>query len=121
MHLFFDWKWDVSPLVDFKHHYGSDWFRTYRAEIGALSAFLFHHCEWSNLVWDHMLEVGCSEYPEHPDYPFTEVHNMIARNRKWHRENTNISPGFYSPDDILLFIGRVKNEYMLWRKKNCFA
>jgi len=121
LHLFFDWKWDTGPLADYKNHYGDDWFRTYRAEIGALSAYLFHHCAWSNLIWDTMLAVRGSEYPERSDYLFTEVYDMIDRNRTWHRENADISPAFYSPDDILLLIGRVKNEYDIWRKTNGYV
>ena len=121
LHLFFDWKWDMGPGADFMNQHSGQSFGDYRKEIGALSACLFHHCEWSGLLWDNMLAVKRMEYPPMQDYLFAEIHGMIERNRTWHKENAGISPTFYSINAILRLISDVKNEYVCWRKVNCYG
>ena len=59
LHLYVDWKWKTSHMVDFANKTGEKWFLPYREEIGKITAYAYHNSDWSHELYDQL---------EHWDY-----------------------------------------------------
>lgn len=116
LHLFLDWKWDVSIREDFMKKTGENWFLKYRDELSLAGGFMYHHIVWGKIIWEQMdlYDVSSLEIIDGPTN--SELKNFISRNRKWHNEN-NIGPSTtFMPEMIESFTDKVAKEYVIWRK-----
>jgi len=116
LHLFLDWKWDISVKKEFIKKTGENWFATYRYELGLASNFAFHYTEWSEKIWQQMDLCDISHYGIVDGATSSELKDFISRGNKWHNEN-NIGPSTaFLPDFIELFTDNIIQEYLNWRE-----
>lgn len=107
LHLYCDYYWDIEAITNFYIHDTSSYnFINYRNEIAIASAWLYHTKEWSDKVWQMMLDI--------PGKTKDEI-SFINRNHKWHSENNLGQPTFFTPDYIESFTDTVTKRYIKWR------
>ncbi|MHB1483359.1 MAG: hypothetical protein ACYCYI_01725 [Saccharofermentanales bacterium] len=116
LHLFLDWKWDVSVRDDFMKNTGEYWFSKYRDELSLAGGFMYHHVSWSKIIWEQMDLYDVSTFKIVDGATNLELKNFISRNKMWHSEN-NIGPSIaFIPEMIESFTDKVAEEYVIWRK-----
>lgn len=115
LHLYLDYKWDIGPMKSFIEGYkGESWLQAYRHEIGLASAWLYHHTNWSQRVWDEMESYPTSLYKNTYGFDKEEIARLISNNHSWHSEN-NIGPStFYPPDFTEEFTSKIAIEFGEW-------
>ena len=115
LHLFVDWKWDVSVKEEYIARTGENWFPKYRHELGLSSSFAFHHTDWSREIWRQIDSCDISDYGLVNGATAEEVKELISRNSKWHHD-FNIGPSAAFPPELIeSFIDRVVKDYSIWR------
>lgn len=116
LHLYLDWKWDVSVKAEYIQKTGEDWFKTYRHELGLASNYAYNHLEWSGRVWEEMDRYHISGYGSVDGATADELESFIHYGCQWHHEN-NIGPSTaFLPEMIETFTDKVAKEYTTWRK-----
>ena len=116
LHLYLDWKWDVSFLMKFMTEHGENWVHAYRNEIGLLSAYFYNQLDWSRCAWTQMLDY--SEGYGNDDYSGEDIRKMVERNYNWHENNLEVFPQYFSPNDVVQFVNETVAEYKMWSNKN---
>ena len=118
LHLYCDWKWDLTIRQKYIDDTGDDWFVTYRNQLGLAGSYAFHHIEWAKQIWLEMDALDTGSYGTTPFATVEDVKTFVSRNNKWHNDNiTDPSPAF-TPDVIDGFAAQIAREYMDWRKVN---
>ena len=114
LHLFLDWKWDGTYIAAFQKAHGADWFLPYRAEIGAVSARLYHMTN-SRQVWQSMADLDPAEFGHFNGTNGEQIHDLILRSHDFHQNNPDM-PGFYTFEQVFEFIEGAAREYGAWRQ-----
>mgnify|MGYP000938055346 CR=1 FL=1 len=115
LHLFLDWKWDISVRDEYIKNTGGDWYLTYRDEIRRVSANLYHNTPWAHELWKLMDEYDLTKCGNIPGATTQELKELISENRVWHDEN-NVGPSLlYPPEFIEEFTDRVAREFISFR------
>ena len=115
LHLFLDWKWDFTHMAAFKQSRGADWFLPYRAEIGALSARLYHMTGSRN-IWQSMSDCNPANFGQFGGTNSGQIHDLILRSHTFHQTNPD-TPEFYTFEQVFDFIKTSAREYKEWRDK----
>lgn len=116
LHLFLDWKWDISIREDFMKKTGENWFPKYRDELSLAGGFMYHHTAWGKIIWEQMDLYDVSNFKIVDSATNGELKDFISRNKKWHSEN-NIGPSTaFIPEMIEVFTDKVAKEYVVWRE-----
>lgn len=117
MHLFLDYQWDESPLKNHRESFSDNsWFPSYRKEIGLASAYMFHHTNWGEELWNEMMNYPKERYSIYSEFPCTGIHDFINRNGKWHKETECEPSRVFTPEYIETFTSEAAAEFKKWLK-----
>ncbi|MDR1765443.1 MAG: hypothetical protein LBR77_05025 [Lachnospiraceae bacterium] len=115
LHMFVDWKWDLSMRDAYIERMGDDWFADYRNQVSMAGSFIYHRAWWAEGVWEAMEAVPLGDYGVTPFAAPGDVRAFLVSNHHWHRErNTGPSQAF-PPDVVSEFARRTAHEFMEWR------
>ncbi|MCL2198174.1 MAG: hypothetical protein FWB80_04545 [Defluviitaleaceae bacterium] len=117
LHLYADWKWDISILQEFIEKSDASWFATYRYENGLASNYAFQKAKWLKPVFDKIAEVNPNDYGKIPGASPEKIKEYITKTYKWHTENITAPSSAFPPDVIEKFTSQCAEEYLLWRKE----
>ena len=115
LHLYTDWKWKTTYLVDFINKTEGRWYPQYAEEIGKLTAYAFHNTEWAQKLWEQMEQ--CDEFGFRETTFIMEkegVKEMIRAQKRWQTENKTGPSEAFPPTLIETFANKTAAEFILW-------
>jgi hypothetical protein len=115
LHLFTDWKWDLSYLRAYRRQKGEGWFLPYREELNRAGSWAFHHSDWAKPLWQAMQSV--EEFGATPGATAEEVRALAQRNYLWHCEHRLEASAVFPPETLEQFARQTAREYEDWRKR----
>jgi len=114
LHLYVDWKWDSTHMIDFANEIEGSWHPQYLEELGLMSAYAFHNTEWAYKLLEQMeLWDGCG-FVETEFITKENIYSYIHRIRKWHIENKLNASTAFSPELIEKFATDTADDFNKW-------
>ena len=114
LHLFVDWKWDKTWVVDYFSRNGDKRLSSYHDEIGVMSASAFHNNKWAHGLWKQLEAWDGNGFVEIAHIHKDNIIDMIQHVHKWHTAN-NIGPSVVFPPDLVgKFATDTANDFVRW-------
>ena len=108
-HLYYDWLWDRAVRPDFERL----GIRAYRAEICDASVFWYHTADWSEALWDRIVNCSAADYLGR-GYPAGLVYDYVTENRLWHRRSSAPPSAAFPPDFCRAFTREAAAKWAEW-------
>jgi len=114
LHLYVDWKWKTTYLVDFINKIGDEWFLKYRKEIGKITAYAFHNTEWAFELYKQLENWDCGGFVEIEFITEENIKEFISRSKKWQIENKLEASAAFPPPLIEKFANDTADDFIKW-------
>ena len=87
--------------------------RAYRAEICDASVFWYHTADWSEALWDRIVNCSAADYLGR-GYPAGLVYDYVTENRLWHRRSSAPPSAAFPPDFCRAFTREAATKWAEW-------
>ena len=114
LHLYVDWKWKSTHLIDFINKTGDQWFPQYREEISKITSYAFHNTEWADDLYKQLENWDYTGFAETEFITKENITDSIRRNRKWQIENKLESSSAFPPALIEKFANDTADDFIKW-------
>jgi hypothetical protein len=114
LHLFVDWKWNDSILVDFAKKEGDGWYKNYYDEGGLIESYGCHNTEWAYRLREQMDLCTNFNYVETEFVTEDGIKAVFENSYKWKVENKTEPSSAFPPELIEKFAADTADDFIKW-------
>ena len=112
LHLYVDWKWNTTVLVDFINKISGRWYPLYNEENRKIVSYAFHNTEWAYSLYEDLENWDYNGFVRTEFITRESIKEWISNSRKWMIENKLEPSAAFPPEHIERFASDVAKDFI---------